>query len=268
MAWGQPVADRSRKDVVSSFTIIKGALVSESYAAFRQWDFTADRRTNIARLKDQNVFGARSANWLRDLGWVLNRRFEPNVRDRPLVRMAQCGVDLAVWRPALLWHMTRDEFLVRDFLINWLEPSFSEGVFRVRVDDVYPYLAAIAERGLTQDGKPWSEQTLKRVASGLLGIAAELGLLKGSAVREFGHHHLPDEGFLYVLHAIADTERNGDEVIRSPEWQMYLYNPATVEQELLRLHQFRKLHYERAGSIVALSLPCESAAAYAEKLCA
>jgi hypothetical protein len=49
---------------------------------------------------------------------------------------------------------------------------------------------------------------------------------------------------------------------------MYLYQPADVEQELLRLHQFRKLHYERAGSIVALSLPFESAAEYAESLCA
>lgn len=175
---------------------------------------------------------------------------------------------MSTWRPALLWHMTRDEFLVRDFLINWLEPRFTEGTFRIRVDEVYPYLAGIQERGLTQEGKPWSEETRKRVASGLLGIAADLGLLRGRTIKEFGSHHLPDGGFLYVLHAIADTEPNGAEVIQSPEWQMYLYQPAEVEQEILRLHQFRKLHYERAGSIVALSLPFASAAAYAESLCA
>lgn len=257
-----------RAGVVSSFTVIKGALVSETYEAFRHWDFGEDRRTNIARLKDLNVFGARSANWLRDLGKVLNRRFEPNGRDQPLIRMARGGVDLSVWRPALLWHMTRDEFLVRDFLINWLEPRFREGTFRIRVKDVYPYLAEIHDRGLTQEGKRWSGVTLERVASGLLGIAADLGLLKGNAVKEFGSHHLPDEGFLYVLHAVADIESNGAEVIRSPEWQMYLYQPAEVEQEILRLHQFRKLHYERAGSVVALSLPYESAAEYATSLCA
>lgn len=260
------MADRS--GVVSSFTIIKGALVSETYEAFRYWDFEQDRSANIARLKEINVFGATSANWVRDIGFVLNRRFNPSGRDRPLVRMAQGGVDLSIWRPALLWHMTRDEFLVRDFLLHWLEPRFREGTFRIRVGDVYPYLAEIAERGLTQDGKPWSEQTRKRVASGLLGIAADLGILRGRAVKEFGPHHLPDEGFLYVLHAISDTESNGADVIRSPEWQMYLYQPADVEQDVLRLHQFRKLHYERAGSIVALSLPFESAAEYAESLCA
>ncbi len=260
------MADRS--GIVSSFTVIKGALVNETYEAFRHWDFNQDRRENIARLKDLNVFGAQSANWLRDLGKVLNRRFEPNGRDRALVRMAQAGVDLPTWRPALLWHMTRDEFLVRDFLMHWLESRFTEGTFRIHVDDVLPYLAGIEKKGLTQDGKPWSEKTRKRVASGLLGIAADVGLLRGRAVKEFGSHHLPDEAFLYVLHAIFEGEPNRAEVVSSPEWQMYLYKPEDVEQELLRLHQFRKLHYERAGSIVSLSLPFESASEYAEDLCA
>jgi hypothetical protein len=266
MAWRLTVGDRS--GVVSSFTIIKGALVTETYEAFRHWDLENDQASNIRRIKEANVFGSKSANWVRDIGFVLNRRFDPNGRDRPLVRMAQEGVDLTVWRPALLWHITRDEFLVRDFLINWLEPRFREGAFRIRVGDLYPYLDEIQARGLTQDGKPWSEHTRQRAASGLLRIAADFGLLKGSVVREFASHHLSDEAFLYVLHAIADIEPNGAEVIQSPEWQMYLYQPADVEQEILRLHQFRRLHYERAGSIVALSLPFESAAEYAESLCA
>jgi hypothetical protein len=266
MAWSLTVGERS--GVVSSFTIIKGAMVTETYEAFQHWDFNEDRRANIARLKDLNVFGAQSATWLRDLGKVLNRRFDPNGRDRPLVRMAQESVDLTVWLPALLWHMTRDEFLVRDFLINWLEPRFREGAFRIRVSDLYQYLDEIQARGLTQDGKPWSEHTRQRAASGLLRMAADFGLLKGTVVREFASHHLSDEAFLYVLHAIADIEPNGADVIQSPEWQMYLYQPVDVEQEILRLHQFRRLHYERAGSIVALSLPFESAAEYAESLCA
>jgi hypothetical protein len=44
--------------------------------------------------------------------------------------------------------------------------------------------------------------------------------------------------------------------------------PADVEHELLRLHQFRKLQYEVAGSIVQLSLPYASLTEYAEKVAA
>lgn len=258
------MADRS--DVVSSFTVIKGALVTETYEAFRHWDFAEDRRANLTRLKARNVFAAKSVSWLRDLAKVLNRRFDPNCRDRALVRLAQRGVGLDVWRPALLWHMTRDEFLVRDFLIHWLAPQHEEGVLRIHVSDVLPYLRHIEQRGMTQDGRPWSDHTRERVASGLLGIAADVGLLTGSAVKEFGSHHMSDEAFLYLLHAIADVEANRADVINSPQWQMYLFHPSDVEQEVLRLHQYRRLHYERAGSIVALSLPCASATEYAESV--
>ena len=186
---------------------------------------------NIARLKELNVFGAKSTNWLRDLGKVLNRRFEPNGRDRSLVRMAQARVNLAVWRPTLLWHMTRDEFLVRDFLLNWLQPRFNEGMFRIHTKDVLPYLDGIRRRGLTQHAKPWSAQTRKRVASGLLGIAADLGLLTGAAVKQFASYHLPDESFLYLLHVLAEIEANGIAIIQSPEWRMYFYTAETVERE-------------------------------------
>jgi hypothetical protein len=254
--------------VVSSFTVIKGALIPETYQAFQNWDLEQPKRDNISRLKELNVFGAQSSNWLRDLGKVLNRRFEPSDRDRALILMAQAGVEHSIWRPLLLWHMTRDEFLVRDFLINWLEPQFRQGTFRIHVEDVMPYLREIEKQGLTQDGKAWSKATRSRVASGLLGIAADFGLLTGTVVREFAHYHLPDESFLYLLHTLVDLEMNGSDVIQSPEWQMYLYQAEDVEQELLRLHQFRVLHYERAGSIVALSLPFGSAADYAESLCA
>ena len=52
------------------------------------------------------------------------------------------------------------------------------------------------------------------------------------------------------------------------DWRMFLMRPADVEHELLRLHQFRKLDYQVAGSLVQLSLPCESAVEYAERMVA
>ena len=48
---------------------------------------------------------------------------------------------------------------------------------------------------------------------------------------------------------------------------MYLMEPADVERELLRLHQFRKLHYEVAGSLAQLKLPLRTTADYARELC-
>jgi hypothetical protein len=258
----------SRSRVVSSFTIVKGSLIAETYAAFASWDFSRSKLENLRRLEHTNGLGAKSHNWARDVRKVLNRRFDPEGRDRPLVELAQGGCDRSIWRPLLLWHITRDEFLVRDFLISWLFPQYQAGAYRVGTDDVVAYLGSLTKKkGVSWSGK-WTDVTTNRVASGLLRLAADFGLLSGVVVKEFASFHLPDESFLYLLHAIAENERNASRIIDSPDWNMYLMDREDVERELLRLHQFHRLSYEVAGTLARLDLPADSPAAYARELVA
>lgn len=256
----------SRASVVSSFTIIKGAMIEETYTVFHDWEFELSREENLRRMKETNSIGASSANWLRDVYKVLHRRFEPNGRDRALVELAKARCSYAVWKPLLLWHMTRDEFLLRDFLVNWLFVQFREGALRLRTEDLHEYLRALHKKGLVAE--PWKASTLNRVASGLLGIAADFDLVRGSQVREFGNYHLPEESFLYLLYAMSDAQPNAREVVHAEDWRMFLMDSDDVERELFRLHQYRKIHYEVAGSIAQLSLPLASAAHYAKELAA
>jgi len=257
----------SRANVVSSFTVVKGAMIEETYATFAAWDFARSKRENLDRLRSENFIGARSATWLRDVAKVLNRRFDPAGRDRPLVILAQHGVSLEEWKPLLLWHMTRDEFLVRDFLSTWLFKAYDTGVFRIRTEDVVPYLASLGSRGGTTE-HDWSDQTIQRVAAGLLKIAADFGLLRGTTTKELASYHLPERSFVYLLHALRDEQTSPAKVIASPGWRLFLLRPSEVERELLRLHQFRKLDYQVAGSLVQISLPCASAREFAERMVA
>ena len=257
----------SRSNVASSFTVVKGAMIDETYAVFAAWDFARSKRENLDRLRDENFIGASSATWLRDVAKVLNRRFEPDGRDRALVVLAKSGCDLEEWKPLLLWHITRDEFLVRDFLQNWLFPAYDSGAFRVRPEELHAYLQGIGKRGATTE-HAWTEQTMKRVAAGLLKIAVDFGLLRGSVVKEFASFHLPERSFVYLLHALRDEKLSPSKVVGSSDWRMFLMRPGDVEHELLRLHQFRKLEYQVAGSLVQLSLPCTSSREYAERMVA
>lgn len=256
-----------RANVASSFTTIKGSMIDETYAVFAAWDFGRSKRENLDYLRTGNFIGARSATWLRDVAKVLNRRFDPEGRDRPLVVLAQRGLLVDEWKPLLLWHMTRDEFLVRDFIETWLFAAYDSGIFRVRSEDVEEYLRSIAKRGATTE-HAWSEQTTKRVAAGLLKVAVDFGLLRGSIAREFVSFNLPEKSFLYLLHAMRDEKLSPDKVVASPGWRLFLMSPADVEHELLRLHQYRKLEYQVAGSLVQLSLPCTSTYEYAERMVA
>jgi hypothetical protein len=257
-----------RASIVSSFTIIKGAMISETYDTMACWDLASSKKENLDRLRRENFIGAPSVTWLRDVAKVLNRRFEPGGRDRALVILAQGGCPIDEWKPILLWHLTRDEFLLRDFLVNWLFDAYEEGAFRIRPEDLHDYLRSLSARG-GETEHPWTDATLARVAAGLLKIGADFGLLTGTVAKEFAGYHLPERSLIYLSHAILEHEHGSPyRMMESPEWRMYLMRPTDLETAILRLHQFRAVDYQVAGSLMQVSLPASSALAYAEMMVA
>lgn len=257
-----------RSNVVSSFTIVKGAMIQETYQVLQRWDFGESKKANLDLLREENYIAATSATWLRDVAKVLNRRLDPNGRDRPLAVLAQGACPMDEWRPILLWHMTRDEFLVRDFLVNWLFPEYEDGAFRVRSDDLHGYLRTIGTRGGDTEHE-WTETTVRRVAAGLVKIGADFGLLTGRGSKEFTSYQLPDRSLLYLLHAaLEQANGNPGNALDADDWRMYLMRRSDLERELLRLHQFQQIHYEAAGSLIQLSLPAPTALAYAKAMVA
>lgn len=257
-----------RTNVVSSFTVVKGAMIGETYATLACWDLSVSKKENLDRLREENFIGARSATWLRDIAKVINRRLEPSGRDRALVILAQGGCAIEEWKPIFLWHLSRDEFLVRDFFVNWLFHEYDDGAFQLRPDDVRDYLGTLGMRGGETEHQ-WTDITTSRVAGGLLKMAVDFGLLRGGSVKEFAGYHLPERSLLYLLHAVLEHENGSPRrMMDSPEWRMYLMRPADLESAVLRLHQFRSLDYQVAGSLVQLSLPYPRAVDYAEAMVA
>jgi hypothetical protein len=91
-------------------------------------------------------------------------------------------------------------------------------------------------------------------------------LVRGRYVKQFQPYHLPEESQVYLLHALQERLESTQKVIRAADWRLFLMTPADVEEELLRLHQFGKLRFERAGSMVELTLPYPMAADYARSV--
>jgi hypothetical protein len=242
-------------------------MIDETYAVFAKWDFALSKRENLDLLRRENFIGARTSTWLRDVAKVLNRRFEPNTRDRSLALLAKSGCPIDEWKPLLLWHITRDEFLLRDFLLNCLFPSFVSGTYCIRTEDLYAHLQSIRKRGGTIE-HTWTKTTLSRVATALLKMAVDFGLLRGNVVKQFVSYHLSERSFLYLLYAIREDQHSSRNILESVDWRMFLMTQADVERELLLLHQYRKLDYHVAGSIVELSLPYANACEYAERMAA
>ena len=75
-------------------------------------------------------------------------------------------------------------------------------------------------------------------------MAADFDLLAGGSVKQFAAYQLPEDSFLYLLHAIAQSGPNAQRLIEAQDWHMYLMDAPDVEHELLRLHQYRRVNYE------------------------
>ena len=249
---------------LSTRLIRKGALLEDTHRVFLAWNLDSSFENNLRRARELNTPAAHNQAWLKEVLATISSRWRHEPHISALIRLAQ-RVSFEVWRPCVLWHAGQVDELYYRFGTEWLFNEYEAGAYRLRTADVVPFVQKITAARAAGD-KGLSEYGLTRAARDLLRMAADFGILTGSAVREFRSYHLPEESFLYLLHTMQDIHGNANDMMHSRDWRLFLMSAADVEHELFRLHQFRKLRYEVAGSLTELTLPCSSAGAFVEEM--
>jgi hypothetical protein len=248
---------------ISQRLLRKGALAAETYKLFSSWDQSASLDRNL----EKGLQGEFSTDaWGREVRATLRRRFQSIPATQQLVHLAISGLPLEEWRSCLLLWIGLCEPLFGDFVRDWLFPEFEIGTFQIRTQDVGPFVEQYWKR---QSPNSLSAYGTTRTARDLLRMGVDLRLLQGKGpAKSFASHHLSDRCFVYWAHVIAEVEGSTARLIESRAWRLALMGPTAIENELLRLHQFRKLEYEVAGSLVQISLPCKSASEFVERMAA
>jgi len=245
--------------------IRKGALVHDTYELFRGWDDAQDFDANVDRVFDGR-FGTTS--WTNEIRLTLRLRFSDSSGARPLIVLAKGGLPLDEWKHCLLLEVASRERDYWDFACSWLFVEYVSGRFRVRAEDLAEFVIASWTRSRGKSAV-LTEYGAVRTARDLLRMARELGVLRGSGpVKELTSISMTDDVFLFVCHRIAEIEGTVSRVPSSQLWKAFLLDEGAVEGTLLRLHQFRKVSYQVAGSLVDLSLPCRSSLEFAERMVA
>ena len=247
-----------------SHRLIKGALVSETLQVFQGWDLEASKRANLARERSSNSIGAPTQAWIKQVCTTFSRRFDPSGRDRSLALAARRATGRQHWRPLLLWHMANSEGLLGDGLA-WTWEVFSAGGDLLQTDEALAWLEGTASQGHPEVAE-WSEATRKRVAGGLLKAGVDFGLLQGRVKRRFTAYYLADEPLLYVLLQALASNRTTAAALADPRWLWFRLPEAELEHRLLLLHQAKVISYYRAGSVVDLKLPGNSAEALVQEV--
>jgi hypothetical protein len=252
-------------DAVSQRLIRKGALAEETYMLFSSWHAGDTIEANFER----NFNGRfKTVAWEKEVKTTLRRRFRDIDAAMPLILAAKNGLALGEWRHWLLLWIGIREQLYREFALNWLFPEFESGRYQVQSEDVQSFVRSTWPR-LSRKTIPLSDYGVVRGARDLVRMATDFGVLNGAGPQKtFSPLHLSDRSFLYYAHAIAEAEKSTSSIPQSKFWQLALIRPTEVVEALLRLHQFRKLDYQVAGSLVQLTLPFESSREYAERIVA
>jgi hypothetical protein len=254
----------NKKRKLSTRLIRKGALIEETYAAFKDWDLNISLKKNFAIIRENNALGAANEKWLHEIITTLSSRFKNKEDIEPLVILAQSGLAMDKWKYCLLWHIGRIDFLYYQFATEWLYDQHRAGAYLIQTEEVLPYVKRITD-GKIASGGDLSEYGSIRAARDLLRMAADFGLMQGKAKKTFSNYHIPQEAFLYVLHGLAEAETNTQRILNSKDWHLFLMDRTDVGREILRLHQYKVLEYHIAGSIAQLRLPNVSLKEYARR---
>ncbi len=215
---------------------------------FRDWEAAESARDNFQKAKERNSFGARTQGLLKEIVSTISSRFPDPAEVEPLIVLAKGEVGPEIWKACLHWYMaSRDELYYR-FVTEWLFSRYESGTNLLKPPDLEPFVRAMT------------------AGRDLLRFGADFGLLTSGSVRQFALYRLPDEAFIFLTHVLLERELSPQKVINAPDWRICLMSPSDVERELLRLHQFRKLHYEVAGSLIELRLPSSSPLEYAKEI--
>ena len=248
----------------SSYGLIKGALISETLQVFQGWDLEASKRVNLNRVRASNSIGAPTEAWLKQVCTTFSRRFEPSGYDRSLALAARTATGRQHWRPLLLWHMANSEGLLGDGL-SWTWEVFSAGGDLLQTDQSLAWLEGTGSQEHPEVAA-WSEATRKRVAGGLLKAGVDFALLQGKVKRRFTAYYLADEPLLYVLLQALASNRTTAAALADPRWLWFRLPEAELEHRLLLLHQAKVISYYRAGSVVDLKLPANTAEALVQEV--
>lgn len=245
---------------LSSFLAAKGLFVESTYRALGTWRTERTLAENKRLIVEENAVGAPSAGWLRQFTKTLNRRLDLTGPDAILIELVQRGWHIEDWQPIYLWHACHHDLLLWRFFSEWLFVQRENGIVVVTIDTATEFVTAVAKEAAMLD--QWSENTLRRTATGLLRIASEFHLMRGRVRKEFESYRLPERSLIYLLYALMAREKSTRKVIDAEDWRVFLMRPKDVEEELLRLHQYGKLRFERAGSFLELTLPCKDTDEY------
>jgi len=240
-------------------------LLSDTKLLLEQWEAGDSVEGNLARFRQENLFGKGSRSRVNDVLAVFRQRYlhDPDLL-AALVVLAHGGRRSESLNRILYFQATQSDRLLHDVVTELLPTWLNRPDRRVTPWEVEHWVATQVDAGRTE--RPWSTVVQRRVMQGLLATLRDFGILEGAVRKRFASVYLPIDAFAFIAFQLSRNEPSGERLLHNPEWRLFLLGDQAVERLFLEAHQERLLQYHAAGRITRIDFPVDSLREYARVL--
>ncbi len=259
------MAQALSKPKYSSRIIKAGALLSDTKLLLEHWDENVDVQANLARVRQENLFGKASRSRIEDILLVFRQRYlkDPEVLSA-LLALARNKMPSESLDRVLYFQAARSDLLLHDLVTELLNEWSGRSDREIRIWEVQDWIEKQVASGKTE--RAWSVAVQRRVAQGLLSALRDFGILEGSVKKRLAYVYLPLDAFAFIAFQLQGEGRSGKAILHDPEWRLFLLPEGTVERFFLEAHQEGLLQYYAAGPVVRIDFPTQNLKEYAHVL--
>ena len=248
--------------IYTSRIIKASALTADTHVLLAEWDLARPVAENLERARRQNIFGKASRKRVEDVLRIFRQRFfdDPDV-GTALVTLAQNGAPAQWMDPLLYFFSAQNDRTLRDVVVEVLHPRHLAGYTDLPVEVVVRAIRNWVAEGKTTTR--WGEETIARVAQGVMATLRDFGVLQGAVHKRLAPAYLPTSSFALIALWLQQRERAGHLVLGSDDWKLFFLSVEGVERFFVEAHQEHLLTYYAAGSVVRIEFPATTLAEYA-----
>lgn len=150
----------------------------------------------------------------------------------------------------LFIYTARANLVLADFVREVYWARYSAGRNDLQLEDARTFVANSVREGKTQ--KPWSETTIKRISSYLMGCCADYGLLTttGRNQRSIATYRILPKVAAYLAYDLKFSGLGDNQVVSSSDWGFFGLERADVRDQLKRLSLHGVLIFQAASDVV------------------
>ena len=150
----------------------------------------------------------------------------------------------------LFIYTARANLVLADFVREVYWTRYSAGRNDLQLEDARAFVANNVREGKTQT--PWSETTIKRISSYLMGCCADYGLLTttGRNQRSIAAYRILPKVAAYLAYDLKFSGLGDNQIVSSSDWDLFGLESADVRDQLKRMSLQGLLIFQAASDVV------------------